>query len=211
MLVPLAALLIALATPDAPAAPDVAVAPIVAAVESSAQPAREPNLQLSIAAATKKPLALPGVAVGAVTECLLRLPALPAFVFARLGYAQASAANVAWTIDHYQLDLAVGGGLAAQVGVGRLFVLVGGGASAVYQVLGRHQRQRISAAGVPGDAVTTLVGGPLALAEAGVELQLREEVSAVLAAGGDLARLAINGQQGWRARGSARVGVAYAF
>jgi hypothetical protein len=166
----------------------------------------------SLAAVSATPPVLASaVSVGAAAEVDRQLGDGPLFVSARIAWLAASAANQAWVIEHRQLLAAAGVGAAGALGVGRFWIQGGGGASGVHEQLGRHQRLRIEAAGVPGATVTTLVFGPHAFAEAGLALRLRGAVSVLVAAGPTLARTRVGGRARWRVGAGARLGAAVAF
>jgi hypothetical protein len=167
---------------------------------------------ISASASTATPFVLPaGLSLGATAELLRRLGPGPVFLAARTGWTAASAANVAWIIDHHQFVAAVGAGLAARVGAGRLWAQAGGGAAALYEMLSRHQRDRVEAAGVPGGTESSFTLGPYGFAEVGVAVDMRGGVSGFLAAGPALTHTRVDGGALWRLGGFARVGVACAF
>ena len=101
--------------------------------------------------------------------------------------------------------------VAATLGAGRVWIEAGGGAEALYEILSRHQLERIQSAGVPGGTESTLAVGPYAFAEAGIGLRLRDPVRGFLAAGPTVTRTNVDGGALWRAGGLARIGVAYDF
>lgn len=203
-----ALLAIALAAAQAQAeapAPPAAGTPEAVVVEA------EPRWRLALSALTARPAVLPGLSLGATAEVGRRLELFPGFVFARLGYTASSAENVAWIISHDQYLLAVGAGVATNIGSGRFWAQAGLGASGLYEVLSRHQRQRIDAAGVSGGSETTFTVGPYGFAEGGVTVELRGHAAAFLAAGPVLTRTPVNDVTQWRLGGSARLGVSYGF
>jgi hypothetical protein len=180
-----------------------------AARARAAAPAR---WQVSGAAASGTPAVLPqGLSLGATAEAVRRLGARSSFVSARLGWSAATAANTAWIIDHHQFVAAIGIGLSATLGAGRIWAQAGAGASSLYEILSRHQRERIEAALVPGAAETSLTLGPYAFGELGVGVQMRGAVSGFVAAGPTICRTSVGGEPLWRYGGSARLGVAYDF
>jgi hypothetical protein len=186
----------------------------VLAVLAGPAPARAeaPRWELSAAALGGTPAVLvPSVALGATAELHRRLGATPLFIGARLGWMVAEAANESWTIEHHQPLAAVGLGVAGSLGAGRLWAEAGGGASGLYERLGRHQHLRIDAAGVPGSVQSSFAVGPYTFAEIGVGVRLRGAVSGVLAAGPTLVRTRVDGHPLWRAGAGARLGVAYDF
>ena len=193
----------------------VAVArPLMAAppLDASSEAQAAGRWEVSAAAATATPLVLPqGLSLGATIELRRRLAAGPYFVSARAGWTAASAANVAWIIDHQQLVAALGAGAAARVGAGHLWAQAGGGAAGLYEVLSRHQRERVDAAGVPGGSESAFALGPYAFAEAGVGVEMRGRVSGFIAAGPALSRSTVAGSARWRLGGFARLGVACEF
>jgi hypothetical protein len=169
-----------------------------------------PRWELSAAASTETPSVLPhGVGVGASLEVARR--AGPLFFSGRLGWALASAANADWVIDHHQLVAALGVGLQRALGVGRVWVQAGAGASGLYEVLGRHQRQRIDAAGVPNGFQTSFSLGPYGFAEVGVAVRVKGPFGAFLAGGPALLRTEVEGAALWRAGASARLGMVCEF
>jgi hypothetical protein len=179
-----------------------------------AAPADSPNQaeshwQLNLDALTARPAVLPGVSLGAAAEAQWHLSS--GYLLARLGWDRSSAANVEWIINHDQFIAALGAGLSATLGEGRLFLQAGAGASGIYEVLGRHQRQRIDTAGTPGGSRSTFTAGPLGFAEAGLALTVRNNVSCLLAVGPSVVRTVVSGSPLWRFGGSARLGVAYDF
>jgi hypothetical protein len=171
-----------------------------------------PRWEVSASALVGTPAVLvPGVALGVTAEVHRRLGSTPIFLSARLGWMAASAANQSWTLDHHEPSGAVGAGVSGALGAAHLWVQAGGGASAVYERLGRHQRQRIDAAGVPGGLQTSLALGPCFFGEVGVDLQLRGALRGLLAGGPTLVRTRVDGHPLWRAGAGARVGLAYDF
>ena len=171
----------------------------------------EPLWRLHIAVCSAQPEVLPGLAVGASAEVARRFTNIPAFVFARLGWNTASAANVGWAIDQDHYEAAVGAGLLTTLGVGRLFAELGAGASGLYESLSRHQRQRIEAANVSGAVKTAFAMGPFAFADFGVLIQMMGGWHTLLALGPQISRIALNGSERWRSGMSSRLGVAYDF
>jgi hypothetical protein len=149
------------------------------------------------------------VGVGAQAELARRSG--PVFLSARLGWAQVSAANESWVIDHHQLTAALGLGLLRSAGVGRVWAQAGAGACGLYEVLSRHQRERIDAAGVPSGATTSWAAGPYAFAELGVALQVRGPLGVLVAAGPELLRTTVDGAALWRTGAAARLGVMLDF
>jgi hypothetical protein len=172
--------------------------------------AAAPLWQVSGSAATATPAVLPqGLTLGATAEGARRLGR--GFVSARLGWSAASAANEAWIIDHHQFVAAIGLGASATLGAGHLWAQAGGGLHVLYEILSRHQRQRIEAAGVPGATETAVSLGPHAFAEFGLGVQMRGTVMGFLAAGPTVCRTRVDGAALWRVGGAARLGVAYDF
>lgn len=172
----------------------------------------EPRWELSASTSTGTPPVLSqGLALGAMAEIERRARGLPLFLSARLGWSRASAANQSWIIEHDQLLAAAGVGVGAGLGAGRIWAQAGGGASGLYEVLSRHQRQRIDSAGVRGGVKTALSLGIYGYAEIGVAVRLRGAVSGLLAAGPTLARTTVDRDPLWRLGAAARLGVALAF
>jgi hypothetical protein len=199
-------LAIALAATDAQAeAPAPPPAPEAVVAEAL------PRWRLAVSALTARPAVLPGLSLGATAEVGRRVELFPGFVFARFGYTASSAENVAWVISHDQYLLAAGAGVATTVGAGRFWAQAGLGLSGLYEVLSRHQRQRIDAAGVSGGSETTFTVGPYAFAEGGLTVELRGHASGFFAAGPVLTRTPVNDSTAWRLGGSARLGVSYGF
>jgi hypothetical protein len=192
-----------LAAPAGAAPSDVASA----TDEAGAAP---PRWEVSASVSSGTAAVLPGLSLGAIGEVERRLSTLPLFVSARLQWTTASAANESWIIDHQQLIAAVGAGAAATLGVGRVWAQAGGGVGGLYEVLNRHQLQRIQSAGVPGGTETSLTLGPTAFAEVGVAIRMRL-VNAFVAGGPTLSRTLVAGSGLWRTGASARVGVSYDF
>jgi hypothetical protein len=171
-----------------------------------------PRWQLSVSAATATPMVLPkGLALGAALETQRRLSAAPLFLSARAAWTAASAANVEWIIDHNQLMAALGFGTLAQLGAGQVWAQAGAGIAGVYEVLSRHQLERIQMAGVPGGSETSLSFGPYGFAEVGVAVKMRGPVSGFLAGGPAVTRAQVAGNGVVRWGGFARVGVACEF
>lgn len=169
-----------------------------------------PRWELSAAVLTGSPAVLDsGVALGAQAEVQRHLATRPFFGSLRLGWALASAANPSWIIDHHQLQAALGVGATKMLGAGRLWLQGGGGVGGVYEVLSRHQIERISAAGVPGGRESSLSLGPQLFAEAGLSVQLRGSARGMLALGPWLFRTDVDGAALTRAGLFARLGVAY--
>jgi hypothetical protein len=166
---------------------------------------------ISGSAATGTPPVLDGVSLGATAEATRGIGGRGAFLSARLGWTAASAANTSWIIDHHQFVAAVGAGWSATLGAGRVWAQAGGGTSALYEILSRHQSARIEAANVPGATETSLSLGPHAFAELGLALRMRGSVSGFLAAGPTVCRASVEGATLWRFGASARLGVAYDF
>ena len=133
----------------------------------------------------------------------------PFFVSGRLGWALASAANASWLIDHHQLQAAAALGAQRTLGEGRLFVQLGAGSSGVYEVLSRHQLQRIEAAGVPGAQQTSWSWGPEVFAEVGMSLHLRAGLSGLIAIGPCATWARVDGATQDRLGAFARLGAAY--
>jgi hypothetical protein len=157
--------------------------------------AASPRWEVSASALVGTPAVLvPGVALGATAEVQRRLGSTPVFLSARLGWMAASAANQSWTIDHHQPMGAVGLGLTGALGAGRFWAQAGGGASGVYERLGRHQRLRIDAAGVPGGVETSWALGPCFFGELGVAVRLRGAVGGLLAGGPTVVRTEVDGR-----------------
>jgi hypothetical protein len=169
-----------------------------------------PRWEVSASVSSGTPAVLPGLALGVTGEIERRISTLPLFVSARLQWSSASAANESWIIDHQQLIAAVGAGVAATLGAGRVWAQAGGGASGLYEVLSRHQLQRIQNAGVSGGTETSLNLGPTAFAEVGVAVRMRL-VNGFVAGGPTISRTLVDGSGLWRAGASARVGVSYDF
>jgi hypothetical protein len=179
------------------------------AIESStAAPAR---FEASLSITSGTPSVLPGLATGVTAALDRRLRGGPLFVSGRLQWTDASAANEAWIIDHHQFFGAAAVGLTTSFGAGRLWAEVGGGGALLYEVLSRHQIERIQAAGVPGGTESSLAFGPAAFGEVGIALELRRPVRAVIAGGPTLARTDVAGSALWRLGGQGRVGIAYDF
>jgi hypothetical protein len=174
--------------------------------------AQDPAWEVSASAAASTPAALAeGVSLGATAELQRRLPWGPLFLSTRLGWTEASSANQSWTIDHHQFLIAAGAGATTTLGAGRLWAQAGAGASAIYELLGRQQRQRIDAAGVPGGVETSFTLGLHAFAELGVAVRLRGAASGFLCGGPTLSRVSVDGSPLWRVGLGARLGVAYDF
>ncbi|MBS2029746.1 MAG: hypothetical protein JST54_17735 [Deltaproteobacteria bacterium] len=192
MLVPLAPLLLVAALADAP--PDVP----------------GPRWELSAAAQTSTPLALDqGLALGATAEVRRTLGLSPFFASGRLGWALASAANESWLIDHHQLQLAAAIGAQRTLGSAQLFAQLGAGGAGVYEVLSRHQIQRIQAAGVPGGRQTSWSWGPELFGEIGLTLHLRAGIRGLIAVGPCATWARVDGATEDRLGGFARLGAAY--
>jgi hypothetical protein len=188
------------------------LAPLLLAASLAGEPLAPigPRWQLNAAAQTTTTLALdPGLALGLMVEGRRTLGASPFFASARLGWALASAANESWLIDHHQLQAAAALGVQRTVGEGRLFAQLGGGAAGVYEVLRRHQVQRIEAAGVPGARQTSWSWGPELFAEVGLTLHLRAGLSALLAVGPCATWARVEGATRDRLGGFVRLGAAY--
>jgi hypothetical protein len=180
-------------------------APALAQVEA-------PRWDLSVSAAAGTPAVLAtGMSLGATGEVQRRLGARPLFASLRLGWTEASAANPSWTIDHHQFLLAGGVGAATTVGAGRLWAQIGAGATGLYELLGRQQRQRIEAAGVPGGVETSFTLGLEGFGELGVAVALRGGACGLLALGPTLSRTSVADGVRWRPGVGARLGVAYDF
>ncbi len=172
----------------------------------------QPRWQVNAAASSGTPPVLPdGLSFGAAVEGQRRLSTFPGFLSARIVWSRASAANDAWIIDHHQFVAALGVGVAARLGVGRVWAQAGAGTSGLYEVLSRHQRLRIEVAQVSGGVETTFSAGPYAFAELGVALLMRGHVSGFLAGGPTLARTVVTGDVLTRLGGAVRLGVAYGF
>jgi hypothetical protein len=167
---------------------------------------------INVAAAAGTPPALTtGVSMGAMAEVQRRLGRSPLFASARLGWTEATAANQSWTIDHHQFLVAGGVGATTTVGAGRLWAQLGAGASGLYELLGRQQRQRIEAAGVPGGVETSFTVGLHAFGELGVAIALRGGASGLLCLGPTVSRTRVEEATRWRPGVGARLGVAYDF
>jgi hypothetical protein len=172
----------------------------------------EAGWRVSAAAVTGTPPVLPdGLSLGAMAEAQRRARARPLFFSARLEWTEASAASEAWIIDHHQFIGALAVGASVVIGAGRLWVQAGGGASVLREILSRHQRLRIDAAGVPGGAVRSLTVGPYGFADLGISILLRGSVSGFVAGGPTFARTTVDGGAHLRAGGSGRLGMAYDF
>ena len=185
---------------------------LAAAAETSSGAQVPPRWQLSASAATATPMVLPrGLALGAAAEAQRRLNRGPLFLSARAGWTAASAANVEWIIDHHQLVAALGMGTLAQLGAGTVWAQAGGGIASVYEVLSRHQLERIQMAGVPGGTERSLSVGPYGFAELGVAVKMRGPVSGFLALGPAVSRARVDGSAVVRWGGFARAGVACDF
>jgi hypothetical protein len=183
-----------------------------AALMTAATAAASPrSWEVSGSAATGTPAVLDGLSLGATAEATRGIGARGAFFSARLGWTAASAANTSWIIDHHQFIAAVGAGISATLGAGRVWAQAGGGTTVLYEILSRHQRGRIEAANVPGAVETSLSLGPHAFAELGLAVRMRGRVSGFLAAGPTVCRAGDEGALRWRPGVSARLGVAYDF
>ena len=169
-----------------------------------------PRWEVSAAVSSGTPAVLPGLSLGVTGEVERRISTLPLFVSARLQWTSASAANESWIIDHQQFVAAIGGGVAATLGAGRVWAQAGGGASGLYEVLSRPQLQRIQNAGVSGGTETSFSLGPTAFAEVGVAVRMRL-VNAFVAGGPTAARTLVDGSGRWRAGGATRLGISYDF
>jgi len=189
----------------------VALSPLllVAALADAPSAMPAPRWELSAAAQTATPVALDqGLALGATIELRHALPS-PFFYSGRLSWALASAANESWLIDHHQLQAAGALGAQRALGEGRLFAQLGAGASGVYEVLSRHQIQRIEAAGVPGAQETSWSWGPELFAELGMTLHLRAGLSGLIGVGPCVTWSRVDGVTQGRVGGFARLGAAY--
>jgi hypothetical protein len=190
----------------------VAALGLVLATAAPAQAAGGPRWEVNASAVAGTPAALAqGVSLGAQAEMQRRLGGSPFFASTRLGWTEASAANQSWTIDHHQFLLAAGVGATTTLGAGRLWAQAGGGATGLYELLGRQQRQRIDAAGVPGGVERSFTLGLHAFGELGVAVAMRGAASAFLSLGPTLSRITVDDSPRWRAGLGARLGVAYDF
>jgi hypothetical protein len=152
---------------------------------------------------------LPGLALGAAAEARRHVGRGPLFGSLRLGWALASGANPNWLIDHHQVEVAAGAGASSTLGAGTFWAQGGAGVGGVYEVLRRHQVERILTAGVPGGEESSLSLGPTFFGEIGVAVQLRGGVSGFLALGPWLFRTTVNGAAVVHGGAFARLGVAY--
>ena len=195
------------------AAATISLLALAATAETSASAPEVPSRwQVSASAATATPMVLPkGLALGAAAEAQRRLDQRPVFFSLRAAWTAASAANVEWIIDHHQLVAALGVGAVTQLGAGQLWAQAGAGVAGIYEVLSRHQLERIQMAGVPGGTETSLSFGPYGFAELGVAVKMRGPVSGFLAAGPAVSRANVDGSPVVRWGGLARAGVACDF
>lgn len=170
-----------------------------------------PRNELNLAVLTGSPASpLPGISVGVSAEAR-RTWRGPFFGSLRLGWAEESEANVNWMVTHHQLQAALGVGVQRALGAGRFWAQAGGGVGGVYEVLSRHQIDRIQTAGVPGGEESSYSLGPHAFAELGLAVQVHEAVSGFLAFGPWLFRTEVNGAAQTRTGAFARLGVAFDF
>ena len=176
------------------------------AVATDAQPRWDVNASVLTGSTAS---GLPGFALGAAAEARRHFGHGPVFGSLRLGWALASAANPNWLIDHHQLEAAVGVGASSSLGAGTFWAQGGAGVGGVYEVLRRHQVERIQTAGVPGGQESSLSLGPTLFGEVGVAVQLRGAVSGFMALGPWLFRTTVNGTPVVHGGAFARLGVAY--
>jgi hypothetical protein len=168
------------------------------------QPLQQPpRWLLAAAVTTATPAALEdGLSLGVVGD-VQRQVARRAFLSARFGWTSASSANRTWVIDHDQFVAAVGGGLAATRGAGRVWAQLGAGAIGLYERLGSNP------AVAPRESSFGL--GPHAFGELGVALTLRGGWRGLVAGGPNVGLLKVNDQARVRLGAAVRVGVAYGF
>lgn len=194
----LSALLVAASVPTASRLPDVL------------QPSRPP-WQVTLSVLSGTPAVLPGLTVGGALEVSRQVRSGPWFVAGQLGLSSASAANASSAIDHRQLIVAVGLGVGARLGVGRLWAEAGAGALGIEETLTSHQQERIQMAGLPGGTQTSFVLGPYGFGEAGIGVVVRGALGARLSAGPIASRVALAGGNAWRFGAVAKVGFSYDF
>jgi hypothetical protein len=167
-----------------------------------------PRSEVSISVVTGTPPVLPGLATGIALEGQHHAGRRPLFLAARLQWSDAAGANENWIIDHQQFVVAAAVGLAATVGVARLWGELGGGAAGLRESVNRHPIDQT--AGVPGGSNAFTVG-PYAFGEAGVALVLRGWVRAFIAAGPTASRTEVDGAGQWRFGALGRLGITYDF
>jgi hypothetical protein len=166
---------------------------------------------VSLAIASGTPAVLPGIAVGVAADLRLPLGRGPLFLAARLQWTDASAANESWVIDHHQFVVAAAAGAAADVGMGRVWIAAGAGASGLWEQLGRHQLERLQAAAIPDATESAFTVGPYAFGEVGVAVAIRGAVRALVAGGPTVTRTMVDGSGVVRVGGMARIGAGYDF
>jgi hypothetical protein len=163
----------------------------------------QPRWLLTGAVTSATPVALAdGLSLGMVAD-VQRQVGRSAFLAARLGWSAASSANRSWVIDHDQFVAAVGGGVAATRGAGRVWAQLGAGAVTIYE--------RISPNLPFSPSESHFVLGPHAFGEVGVALLLRGGWRGVVALGPTFSVVNVNDTSRAQFGGAARVGVAYGF